>query len=144
MLLVDELGKFVEYAALYPMYGDLIALQSLAEHACRPKDARLVLIALLHQNFADYARGVGRTLDEEWHKVASRFEEIPFDEPVERYVQFAIHGLGVDSAILEDQRIQRSSKTIYETARQFNILDLGHEFWQLNALRRPRCIRSTR
>ena len=35
LLVVDELGKFLEYAAHDPEYGDLFVLQSLAEFATR-------------------------------------------------------------------------------------------------------------
>ncbi|PJO20172.1 hypothetical protein Y5A_026310 [Burkholderia glumae AU6208] len=76
MLLIDEVGKFVEHAALYPDQGDLIALQQIAEHSSRAHDDKLMVVAMLHQHFASYAAGVGRALSDEWHKVASRFEEI--------------------------------------------------------------------
>ena len=35
LLVVDELGKFLEYAAQNPAHGDLFVLQSLAEFAAR-------------------------------------------------------------------------------------------------------------
>ncbi|WP_257818666.1 hypothetical protein [Burkholderia glumae] len=120
VLLIDEVGKFVEHAALYPDEGDLIALQQIAEHASRAHDDKLMVVAMLHQHFASYAAGVGRALSDEWHKVASRFEEIPFDEPIERYAHFASHALGVKPRLLENGDLRDAARRLYGTA-----LDLG-------------------
>ncbi|WP_164673260.1 hypothetical protein, partial [Pseudomonas viridiflava] len=94
----DEVGKSIEHAALYPEHGDLIALQQIAEYACTNGDDKLIVVAMLHQHFASYAAGVGRALNDEWHKVAARFEEVPFDEPVERYAHFTSNALGAMTA----------------------------------------------
>lgn len=121
-LLIDEVGKFVEYAALYPEQGDLIALQQVAEYACKANDNKLVVVAMLHQHLASYAAGVGRTLNDEWHKVAARFEEIPFDEPVERYAHFAVHALGVKPALHKHKDLVSESKVVYARALKLGIL----------------------
>lgn len=121
-LLIDEVGKFVEYAALYPEHGDLIALQQVAEHACKGNDDKLVVIAMLHQHFASYAAGVGRALNDEWHKVAARFEEVPFDEPIERYAHFASHALGVKPALFKNKSLVFESKAAYSQALTLGIL----------------------
>lgn len=121
-MLIDEVGKFVEYAALYPEHGDLIALQQVAEHACKANDDKLVVVAMLHQHFASYAAGVGRALNDEWHKVAARFEEIPFDEPVERYAHFAAHALGVQPALFDTTALISESRAIYAKALDIGIL----------------------
>ena len=118
-LIIDEVGKFVEYAALYPEKGDLIALQQVAEQACKQNDDKLVVIAMLHQHFASYAAGVGRALNDEWHKVAARFEEIPFDEPTERYAHFAAHALGVD---LKQKNLVSDCRSVYSKAVQIGLL----------------------
>lgn len=121
-LLIDEVGKFVEYAALYPEHGDLIALQQVAEHACKANDNKLVVVAMLHQHFASYAAGVGRALNDEWHKVAARFEEIPFDEPVERYAHFGAHALGVKPTLFESGALVSESRATYAKALDIGIL----------------------
>ena len=122
LLLIDELGKFIEHAALSPEDGDLIVLQKIAELACQPDDDSLVVVAMLHQHFSEYARGVGRSLEDEWHKVAARFEEIAFDEPIERYVQFAAHALGVKLDKSSDESIRKQAKLLYDEAQQRSIL----------------------
>lgn len=122
VLLVDEVGKFVEHAAMHPEAGDLIALQQLAEEACRQADDSLAMVVLQHQHFASYAAGIGRALGDEWHKVASRFEEIAFDEPVERYAHFAAHALGVKPALLRDPQLVQTAQDLFGAALAQSIL----------------------
>lgn len=122
MLLIDEVGKFVEYAALHPESNDLVALQQIAEQACQPDDAKLAVVAMLHQHFASYAAGVGRSLGDEWQKVASRFDEIPFDEPIERYAHFAAHAIGAKQAIQSNTRLTREARSLYSLAKKIGIL----------------------
>ncbi len=122
LLLVDEVGKFVEHALMHPEAGDLIALQQLAEEACRQGDDSLAMVVLQHQHFASYAAGIGRALGDEWHKVASRFEEIPFDEPVERYVHFAVHALGTKPALNRDPKLVNAAQSLFGTALEQSVL----------------------
>jgi hypothetical protein len=122
LLLVDEAGKFVEHAAMHPDAGDLIALQQLAEEACRQADDSLVMVLLQHQHFASYAAGIGRALGEEWHKVASRFEEIPFDEPVERYAHFAANALGTKPALYRDAQLVDTARSLFGMALEQSVL----------------------
>jgi hypothetical protein len=120
LLLVDELGKFIEHAALHPEGGDLMALQQIAEAASHSTDDRLLVMAMLHQHFDAYARGVGRSLSEEWHKVSARFDDVPFDEPVERYAYFAKHALAVQAPITEKVDYQQKARSLYATSATFN------------------------
>ena len=86
LLLVDEAGKFLEYAAAHPQAGDVFALQELAEAASRaPKKAPLWVLTVLHQNAEAYAHRLGRTQQAEWAKIAQRFRQLPlFPSDVER------------------------------------------------------------
>lgn len=77
LLLLDELGKFLEYAALHPTEGDIFTLQELAEAAAR-SSAPLLVVAVLHQNAEAYAQKLGRAHQAEWAKVGERFREVPF------------------------------------------------------------------
>jgi hypothetical protein len=121
LLLIDEVGKFVEHAALYPEHGDIIALQQVAECACKSDDESISVVAMLHQNFASYAAGVGRALGDEWHKVAARFEEIPFDEPVERYGHFAKQAFG-EGQLTHNKQIISAARKEYARAVKQNVL----------------------
>jgi hypothetical protein len=122
LLLLDEVGKFVEHAAMHPDAGDLIALQQLAEEACRQADDSLAMVVLQHQHFASYAAGIGRALGDEWHKVASRFEEIPFDEPVERYLHFAANALGTKPALTRDPKLVDAARALFGKALEQSFL----------------------
>jgi hypothetical protein len=85
-LLVDEAGKFLEYAASHSQAGDIFVLQELAEAASRaPQGAALWVLTILHQNAEAYAHRLGRTQQGEWSKVAQRFRQLPlFPSDVER------------------------------------------------------------
>ncbi|MDT1827550.1 ATP-binding protein, partial [Acinetobacter baumannii] len=56
LLLIDELGKFLEYAAYSG--EDIGFYQDLAEAAARCK-GNLVIIGILHQSFEQYAAKLG-------------------------------------------------------------------------------------
>lgn len=120
VFLIDELGKFVEHAALHPEEGDLMALQQIAEQACGQSDDRIAVIAMLHQHLSSYGGNVGRALSDDWEKVASRFEEIPFDEPVERYAHFAAHTLGVAGEVAGNNDVRAAARQLFARA-----IDLG-------------------
>ena len=121
-LLIDEVGKFIEHAALHPSEGDLIAIQQVAEAACKMDDDKLAVIAMLHQHFASYAAGVGRALGDEWHKISARFAEIPFDEPVERYAYFARHALGAANKMQQWPELAKDAKSLYARAVELGVL----------------------
>ncbi len=77
LLLADELGKYLEHAALHPSEGDIFVLQELAEAAARSQ-APLLIVAVLHQNSEAYAQKLGQAHKAEWAKVGERFREVPF------------------------------------------------------------------
>ena len=87
LLVVDELGKFLEYAAHDPEYGDLFVLQSLSECATRSQQAPLLMVTILHQAFEQYAQRLATSQREEWAKVQGRFEDVSFIEPTEQVLR---------------------------------------------------------
>ena len=87
LLVVDELGKFLEYAAHDPEYGDLFVLQSLAEFATRSDQTPLLMLTILHQAFEQYAQRLATSQREEWAKVQGRFEDVSFVEPTEQVLR---------------------------------------------------------
>ena len=87
LLVIDELGKFLEYEARHYGANDIYLLQALAEHACKGHKANLFLFVLLHQSFEQYAKGLGESLKNEWAKVQGRFEEVPFVESAEQVLR---------------------------------------------------------
>lgn len=78
LIIYDELGRSLEYAALYPDHGDIGILQTLAELAARSEDSPISLITILHQAFEHYAANLSFPQQREWAKVQGRFEDIGF------------------------------------------------------------------
>ena len=96
LLVLDELGKLLEYAALYPAHEDVYVLQRLAEFAARSNDHPLVVVGLLHQGFHAYAESLPSTTRLEWEKVSDRFDEIIFDQPLAHVSALVASALNVD------------------------------------------------
>lgn len=82
LVIIDELGKFLEYAALHPERQDVYFLQQLGEASSRSGDDCLFTVGLLHQGFSSYADKLSEQGQREWEKVAGRFEEIVFSQPL--------------------------------------------------------------
>ena len=84
LLIVDELGKFLESAA--QTGEDIYFYQELAEAASRC-DGKLVIVGILHQAFEQYATRLGREARDEWAKIQGRYIDIPLvagtDEVIE-------------------------------------------------------------
>src|SRR6266446_2314598 len=78
LIIIDELGKFLEFAAINPERQDVFLLQRLAETACRSGEQPFFLVCLLHQGFSAYADHLNQAAQREWEKVAGRLEEIVF------------------------------------------------------------------
>ena len=100
LLVLDELGKFLEYAALCPDQEDVYVLQRLAEHAGRSNDSPLVVLGLLHQGFHAYAENLPSTTRLEWEKVAGRYEEITFDQPLAHVSALVAGALNIDQTVV--------------------------------------------
>ena len=95
LLIVDELGKFLEFAALNPHRQDVFVLQRLAEAASRSANEPLFVVCLLHQGFNAYADHLNQSAQREWEKVAGRFDEIVFNQPVEQIGHLIASALNV-------------------------------------------------
>lgn len=109
LLIIDELGKLLEYAATEPGREDVYLLQSLAQAAARSGDRPFFLVGLLHQGFQAYAERLPSVVRHEWDKVAGRFEEIVFDQPMAHTAALVAGALGV--------RTDRLSTKVQGTAR---------------------------
>lgn len=84
IVVVDEMGKFLEYAALHPEQGDMQALQEVAEQAARSRENPILFLTILHQAFEEYAHRLSAAQRKEWQKVQGRFVDVPFgDSPEE-------------------------------------------------------------
>lgn len=87
LIVVDELGKFLEFAAHYPDENDVFLLQLLAEHTVGAAKPDLLLVTILHQAFDQYASGLRPVLRNEWAKVQGRFQDVAFQDPPEEFLR---------------------------------------------------------
>ena len=84
LIIVDELGKNLEYAAQHQNVSDLYLLQQIAELPSTKQDPTIFFIGLLHQSFSDYTHNLTSAQRNEWAKIQGRFEDIPLAESPER------------------------------------------------------------
>ncbi|NCC32295.1 MAG: hypothetical protein EOM24_09755 [Chloroflexia bacterium] len=97
LLLVDELGQFLDYAAREEEERDLFVLQSLAEAAARSGDAPVLVVTILHQAFERYTFNAGPTRRIEWAKVQGRFVDLTFQEPASQMIRMVAAALRPDA-----------------------------------------------
>lgn len=92
LILVDEMGKFLEGAARD--ISDVYFFQQLAEIASR-SGGRLIVVGILHQAFDEYSHRLSREMREEWAKIQGRFIDLPVNTGVDE--QIALLGKAIES-----------------------------------------------
>lgn len=107
LVLIDELGQFLDYAARQDEEQDLFVLQSLAEAAARSGDTPLLVVTILHQAFEGYTLNAGPTRRIEWAKVQGRFVDLPFQEPASQMIRMVALALRPDGR--DPQRAARAA-----------------------------------
>jgi len=127
LLLVDEMGRWLEYAADDTTGIDASFFQALAE-ACggAPKGPPLAVIGILHQRFEDYlASRRDRRAGIEWSKVAERFEDIAFLPSFEGTCQLMARAINADSNALRRFGVGKQVADIYAEAERAGLLPAG-------------------
>ncbi len=120
-VVVDEFGKFLEYAAFHPDHGDLQVLQELAEFATRSGDAALMLVTILHQSFDEYGARLSAQQRTEWQKVQGRFADIPFGDGPEETVHLIAHAIEVQEAASYSELLDDTTKQQMESCRDLKL-----------------------
>ncbi|SPD75423.1 conserved hypothetical protein [uncultured Desulfobacterium sp.] len=87
LLIIDELGKNLEFSAQNQSMDDLYLLQQIAEMPPNRDGFNVSIFGLLHQSFIDYAHGIASAQRNEWAKIQGRFEDIPFIESADQMVR---------------------------------------------------------
>ena len=95
LLVMDELGKTLEYASYHRGVNDLYLLQQIAELEL-PGPYQVYFLGLLHQSFAGYSERLAAVEQSEWAKVQGRFEDIPFTESPSQMTRLI--GQAIDSS----------------------------------------------
>ncbi|HEX8573802.1 MAG TPA: hypothetical protein VF759_13745 [Allosphingosinicella sp.] len=84
LLLIDEMGRFLEYAAANIATEDPSIFQLIAERAGGRGDGDLGIVTFMHHRFSDYVSGMGGWIQDEWTRSSERYEELPFGESTEQ------------------------------------------------------------
>lgn len=94
LVIIDEMGKFLEFAAQHPERGDMQVLQEMAEHAVRSApDAANLVVTVLHQAFEDYGHRLSGIQRAEWQKVQGRFADIAFGDGPEETLRLVAQAI---------------------------------------------------
>lgn len=88
VVIIDEFGKFLEFASKNKSTDELFLLQQIAEWANDDRYETYFIITL-HQNFSSYGQNLTKQDKLEWEKVKGRFTDLVFNEPVEQLIYFA-------------------------------------------------------
>jgi hypothetical protein len=112
LLVIDEFGKYLEYASKNNPDRELYFIQQIAEIA---NDSRknVVFITVLHQDFNGYSRNLTKTQQNEWSKVKGRLKELTFNEPVEQLLFLAserIASLGIGKGLKANSKLLAAIK----------------------------------
>lgn len=137
-LLIDEFGKFLEYAAQNDPEKELYFIQQLAEFVNNP-DINIVLFTTVHQNFDAYALSLSQSQKQEWTKVKGRFREITFNEPVEQLLFLASEHLNKLPSTSKHVKEIQNAKDLLIKSKAFNanidyINDIVENLYPLDAI----------
>lgn len=108
LIIIDELGKNLEFAVRQQSVDDLYLLQQIAELPTNKKQPRILLFGILHQSFSDYAHGLVAEQRKEWTKIQGRFEDILFIESQEQLLR--VIGIAIEHGLLSEEEILLISK----------------------------------
>ena len=137
IILIDEFGKFLEYAAQTNPEEELYFIQELAEYV-NDKNKNILFISTLHQDFNQYAFNLSQAQKNEWDKVKGRLKEITFNEPVEQLLFLAakrVDKLGFEN---DNDNFETLFKVIQESnlfpLRDYFNKDIGGKLFPLDVL----------
>lgn len=111
LLIIDELGKFLEFGATNPEQGDVFVLQEIAEAATRSKRPFLFL-TILHQSLDRYADHMSPGRRAEWAKVQGRFEDVAFEERSEQLLRLLAHAIRQEGSDVDLKPIRKQAKSL--------------------------------
>lgn len=102
ILFVDEMGKFLEYAASGS--ADPYFFQELAEISCR-SNGRFIFVGILHQAFVEYSSKLNQNIRDEWAKIQGRFVDLALRSTIDEQIYI------VSQAIDNSRTFERPGKS---------------------------------
>ena len=114
LIIIDEMGRFLEYAAVNTRAEDPSIFQSLAERSGAQAGVNLAVLGILHHGFVDYVAGMGSWIETEWARLSSRYEEIRFDSSTEQSLFMLARALNHQPAPGKD--IRQTAEQVFRQA----------------------------
>ncbi len=114
LLLVDEMGLLLEYAASNIDVEDPSIFQAVAERSCGRAGANLAIVGFLHRRFADFVAGLGGWIEAEWSRSSERYEELAFGGSIEQSLFMLARAIVPSQGHSND--VVRRAKDIYKEA----------------------------
>jgi hypothetical protein len=113
VVVIDELGKFLEFASMHPDNADVFLLQQLAEAAVRSR-VPIIFVTILHSAFADYLPAGDEVRRAEWQKVQGRFADVPYQLPSDQMLQLV--GAAIEVTVPPDVAAQWGAESLAASA----------------------------
>lgn len=117
LIVLDELGKCLEFAAQNNSDGDLYLLQQLAELPSGDSAPKVFTLAILHQAFSEYAHSLNVAQRNEWVKIQGRFEDVPFTGSSNEMLRLIGQAIDSSNATTVMPSIGRWAKHWFETTK---------------------------
>lgn len=121
-ILIDEFGKFLEYASKNNPETQLYFIQQLAE-LMNDAQNNTLLITTLHQDFNAYSVDLNRMQQLEWDKVRGRLRDIVFNEPVEQLLFLASEKMKLTEPTHNDYKSLNKLFACIKDAKVFPLRD---------------------
>ncbi|MCH7534929.1 MAG: hypothetical protein IH948_04165, partial [Bacteroidetes bacterium] len=123
VIVIDELGKYLEYASKNQPEKELYFIQQLAEFA-NDKERNILFLSSLHQSFEAYSNNLTEKERKEWIKVKGRLKELTFNEPVEQLLLLASEHIKAKFEGIKNRKSNNFSKL----NKSSNIFDVNQSF----------------
>jgi len=98
LIVVDELGRFLEHAAHSARAEEVFVLQELAESTAVSTSPSILLVTVLHQAFEHYVSSLRPGDRQEWAKIQGRFDDVAFQEPPDQVLALIGHAIQHDTS----------------------------------------------
>ena len=131
LVLVDEMGKFLEGAARG--ISDVYFFQQLAELASR-SSGRLVVVGILHQAFDEYSHRLSREMREEWAKIQGRFIDLPVNTGVDEQIGLLGKAIESDHQPVAPSALSESIAALTKRAVAEGLPHLLEDCWPLHPI----------
>src|SRR6218665_1493961 len=113
VIVIDEFGKFLEYAGKNQPEKEMYFIQQLAEFVNDPS-RNILLVTTLHQSVDSYSYHLNNAQKNEWKKINGRFKELVFNEPIEQLLTLAATHFKTNSTLRPKIDYTRSLSQLQE------------------------------